>query len=556
MGNPLTQDAPAPVTHVSPPHRPDAGTPGMGGRVSGWCVLAAAVACVGVPGYGVARSVAGGLAEGRVGWSHAAPSWGLLASTLGWCVGIGVLSALLALPAGWWLGRRRGSESVWAGLLLLFPSYLTYAAFNMGRAPGTWTGDAIARLSERGMPDLPVLAGRVIAAGGLAVWAWAIPAFIIAWGVRALPGDALDALRLDLANPVSRAWHAARMVWRHAAGGAGVVALVMAGSAVPLHLADAPTYSVRVWLELTLSPGSPGAWVSAWPLLLSACVGAWWLGGRVGRVRPEVDEVGGGSAPSRWAGAWFWWMVVLGGAVPVGMLAKSLTGTQPLAEFWALSGASLGMSALSATGTGIVGGWLCAMTWLALCAGGSRRVVRWACVLWLVGALTPGVLVGQALATAWSGWDAWLDSPFAPAAACVVRYGAVGVVAGIVLAGLEGRHERDQRRIDGLTGTIGFLRVTLVGRGAGIAGAGLAVACLSLHEVESSVLLHPPGRPSFAQTLLGYLHFWRMDDLAAAVLWVLLPAGVLGGLAAWLLGRAGVHPGRRGGCTIAPEAPS
>ncbi|MDX2131088.1 MAG: hypothetical protein SFY69_03430 [Planctomycetota bacterium] len=528
------------------------------GLVAAWGVLLGGVAFVALPAFGVARSLVGGVTSGRVTSASLTPSAGLLLTTGAWCVGVAVLATALALPAGWWLGRRGGRAAWWAGgLTMLFPSFLSYAAYGLARAPGTWTGDLIARAAERGWTNLPVLAGRVVAAGGLALWAWPLAALIVAWGVRAIPREALDSLRLDVPGRGRRAWHVVRMVRAQAAASVGVIALLMAGSAVPLHLAQAPTYSVRVWLELTTSPGSPAAWAASWPLLVLGVGGAVWLGGTVARVRmPGGEEPAGALGPASGAAAWFWGLVVLSTAVPAGLMAGSLTSLRPLLDFWTLSGAALGASTVTAAIAGILGGALCVGVWIALSVGGggARRVVRAAGIVWFVGALTPGVLVGQALSTAWTGWDALLESPFAPAFAHVVRFGAIGVVIGVLLAGTERASERDLRAIDGQGGLGGFLRVVVRGRAMAAAGVGAAIACLSLHEIETGVLLQPPGTPSFAQIMLGYLHFSRLDDLAAAVVWLLALGGVAGGLGALVAARLAPHPCVARRSTIPPES--
>ena len=74
---------------------------------------------------------------------------------------------------------------------------------------------------------------------------------------------------------------------------------------------------------------------------------------------------------------------------------------------------------------------------------------------------------------------------------------------------------------------------------------GVAAAALSLHEIEASVIVQPPGRESLAQTLLGFLHFSRMEDLSAAAI-NLVGLGLVGAvLTAWAL-RTAMARGPRG----------
>jgi ABC-type Fe3+ transport system permease subunit len=75
-------------------------------------------------------------------------------------------------------------------------------------------------------------------------------------------------------------------------------------------------------------------------------------------------------------------------------------------------------------------------------------------------------------------------------------------------------------------------------RGWGVVlGVALAMACLSLHEVESSIVLQPAGTSSLAQVLLTQLHFARQEEIAAAAILVLTPAAVIALVAGLLLAR-------------------
>jgi ABC-type spermidine/putrescine transport system permease subunit II len=79
----------------------------------------------------------------------------------------------------------------------------------------------------------------------------------------------------------------------------------------------------------------------------------------------------------------------------------------------------------------------------------------------------------------------------------------------------------------------------------------LLTASLSLHDIDTSILVQPPGDTMLAQHLLGYLHFWRTEELSAGSL-ILMAASLVGaGTAAWLMrGAAGVmQPARPGAGT-------
>ncbi|CAG0993836.1 hypothetical protein PHYC_02448 [Phycisphaerales bacterium] len=529
-----------------------------GARGAAAVLLAVVLVTIVWPGATVVWKVGQEIAGGRVGVASLVPSWKLLGSTVGWAAGIGVLATAIAMPGAWWVGRRGWGAAPFLCVPLLLPSYLTYAAFGLVRAPQSMLGDWIERRAQAGAEWLPVFAGRVVAVLGLSCWVWGVAALILAAGVRALPRDAIDALMMDRGSAGARWWHLARMLRGKIAAAVGAVALIMIGSAVPLHLADAPTYSVRVWYELSLAPGSAAAWVSAWPLIAVAVLGSLGVVRRAGAEPARgVDSPAGGG---RVGGAMAMVVVAVSVVVPWAMLALSAGGARNFMNFWALSGEALGVSAAVAAGVGMMGSGLALCVWIGLASfsARTRAVVRAGVAVLLFGAFVPGVLVGQAVAMTW-GWSARaLDSPAMLVMGHVARFGAVAGLLGCWLAGAEGRPRRESRLLDGATGLLGFLRAAAPGRWVGVAGAGLVCACLSLHEIETSVFLQPPGVPSLAQTLLGYLHYSRMADLSAAAVWLVGMGLGLAALTAWLLSRAQesrtrLHPGGTRASTIHPE---
>jgi ABC-type spermidine/putrescine transport system permease subunit II len=70
-------------------------------------------------------------------------------------------------------------------------------------------------------------------------------------------------------------------------------------------------------------------------------------------------------------------------------------------------------------------------------------------------------------------------------------------------------------------------------------GAALTTAILSFHEIESTVIVWPPGRPNLAQEMLDALHFQRDERLGAAAVSLMGAGIVMAYVAAWLMLRAG-----------------
>ncbi len=466
-----------------------------------------------------------------------APAWGLLGSTIAWGLVIGVLATALAWP-GAWLIRRRGWRVLPLMLVpLLLPSYLAYSGYSTLRAAGTPGGDWLAGLVDSGLPEAPALAGRVLAMAGLSLWAWPISAIVLGATFRRLDEPVLEALRLD-APPLRRLLQVLSMSRVGVISSIALVALVMMGSAVPLHLAQVPTYAIKVWLDLTLAPGRWRVWLAAWPLLVFACGGAFIIAAAIARQAGRPDEAvvraekRGGAA-----GAVAVWLVAV--ALPVGLFVWTASDLRPYRQFWAASADPVATSAGIGAMVGGLGVVLAAAFWQGMSAarvGGPGVLLRACLVLLLLMGLLPGVLVGSAVSTAINitpGAYELGESPLAVVVAHAGRFGFLAALVGCWLAAVEPRQERDLRALDAGLGLRSWWAVCLPVQGGALAGAGLAMAALSLHEIEAAVMVQPPGSPSLAQVMLNHLHQLRMQDVAAAAVVVVLMGLVVAGLAAW-----------------------
>jgi ABC-type Fe3+ transport system permease subunit len=129
------------------------------------------------------------------------------------------------------------------------------------------------------------------------------------------------------------------------------------------------------------------------------------------------------------------------------------------------------------------------------------------------------------------------------------RFGFVAVLGGWWLAKLETREERWTRVMDGGRSLRAFFSVRVWPAGAAVVGIGFAVAALSFHEIESTVIVAPPGRQNLAQQMLDALHYAREEQLSAAAV-NLLGLAVVGAVAAAVLVTVGgvrATPGGRRG---------
>jgi ABC-type Fe3+ transport system permease subunit len=490
-------------------------------------------------------AVARGIASGRTGASLAAvrvdaESGALLLRTLRTAVAIGAISTVLAWPVAW---AFRSRPRAWAGLMLapmLMPSYLAYAGWGLLRSPGTWTGDLIATAPPPPWSTEPgywaLLTGDVIAVAGLCLWAWPLAALILSYGFSRLDGSALEALRLE-GGP---AWRKGLCVLGMVKGAVAIavlaVALVMLGSAVPLHLAQVRTWAVHLWLLLDQTPVDRHweVWLGAWPLVLIAVLAGTAIACRATR---QAGGSAASSQPLRGPGTSRTTIVL---ALGLALLSVVMPGVlfgwfvpnlRALHTFWLVhhqpleTGLGLGAAAAT-TGAAIAGA-----VWLGLAGGRSvRGIASLCCAALLISGLLPGVFVGSAVASAWNAWDGtrWMgDSAAIVVLGHLARFGFVPAVVGAYLARAEPIDERDSRRLDGAEGLKGWALACLPGGLGTVVAAGLAAGILSFHEIESAVILQPPGLDSFPRQMLGFLHYARTQEVCAGAL-LIMGVGVLG----------------------------
>ena len=451
-----------------------------------------------------------------------APARGF-AMTLAVAIGIGVLSTVIAwLPARVMVRRR-----VFAGFVLvpiLMPPYLVFAGYGMIRDPSWWTGSLLERLAGQGHAWVTIWTGYTLAVVGLALWAFPIAAVVLAAGFKA-QGQAMDdLLRLDT-GPVRRTIMRVRMNLPGVLTAIGLVALVMIGSAVPLHLAQIPTMAIELWRQLNESPAAAWdqVWASAWPLILVALAGAgavaWWLeqtGSGQRDAHAGSGSVSGGSVSGAWA---IWAGATL---VPLLIFAASLRSPASLVEFWRLSGTGLA----TAFGFGASDAAVClvlamAAAWAASSQDRVTRItIRVSLAAWVFAAVIPGVFIGSALARMGTHLPRGFGDGLV-VLAHVNRFGVLGVLAGVMVGWSEPMARRELRRLDGATGFTGWRRVCLPWQWTTLVGAAVAAGVLGVHEIEATTLVLTPGRANLAGQLLGYLHFSRMEELSAASVYLI-----------------------------------
>ncbi len=446
--------------------------------------------------------------------------------TLLWCVLIGASAAGVAFVWAWWmrgLGPRARMWAMGVGLTpLLLPSYLAYAGWNLLRSPGSWLGDALAVAP----PWASVWAWRGMAIGGLTLWVWPLALLVLAPAAMRVSQGVLDAMRTDGASVAVRARQVIWMLRGDFVRAAALCGLIMAGSAIPLHVAQVNTYTIWLWSEMNRVPDTRGVWIAALPMLVLAVVGA----GLVLRLIPARPRDGGEVDPSethRRAGRAGAGTLILTGAacmvwtvsVIVPLLLFVLSVREPAAYpgFWREAGGGVASGLQVGAWVGGVGAIVLMAVWMVIANGATREQRRGigGPILWFtVAGLVPGVLVGTAFAQAWT-------ASASPGIALVVmthlaRFVFIAAIIGYWLGNSEPPELRSLRELDGGATVRGWLAACVRPRWGVVAGAGVALCLLSLHEIESTVQVQPPGLDNLAQYLLDQLHYLRQDQLAAA----------------------------------------
>ncbi|HPO93300.1 MAG TPA: hypothetical protein PL072_07495 [Phycisphaerales bacterium] len=495
--------------------------------------------------------------------------WGLL-RTLEYAGVIAAGAAVLAFPGAWLLRSLVGLGRLGRWVLalslipMLMPTYLAYAGWGLLRGPGTWIGDWVARQD----PEFAVWVGKAFAVWGMILWSY--PAAMLSQVVlfRRVSQSALESLRLEAGG--WRVWVSrARLLMPGIGASLLVVGLLMVGSAVPLHVAQVQTYALQLWKFLQVTPAPGEVFVRSWPLLSLSLAGG--LAAAALAVRASVRIVIANDpaeayfgSPAKWS--WGGWILVwlLSVAAPGALFLYSVRQWRSIADFWRTTGGAMVESLSIAGAVGLAGSVL---TCLLLFLFSRERTARWA---WGVGLLTlavllamalyPGVLVGSAYALVFPALPeslTWKLGSFGDflanyrvALAHVGRWGALAGLAAFKIAMSEPPAQRDQRRLDERRPAVSFVRLLLVPNLGVVLGVGVAMACLSLHEIESSVMVQAPGDQPLAQMLLDALHFARDEYLSAAGFNLLCVGSLVAVAAGWLLGPL-VEPAPR---PVGPES--
>lgn len=482
----------------------------------------------------------------RPAWSAIPPMpWTVWGRTLVVVAVIAVLSTALAWPLAQVLRRAGARRAALVIAPLWTPAWLIYAGLNLARAPDTLVGRAFMHWALDpanalfGNPDnrwAIVGLGRALAVGSLVLWSVPLGALVMAASEDPEAEAAEALLRIDRPGPIRRLLTTLRLRRRALTFSAVCIALLMMGSAVPLHLAQVETGSIVLWRAL--AERSPqlwgGVWLGAWPALTVAAAGSWWLSARVSRPpAPGLSAVGPGSPPpGRWTSTAGWLVWALGAVLPMALMAWSLDELASIGRWVRMDAEAVWTSGWIASAGGIAAAGVGVLT--ASAAGSDRALARglarWSAAAAVFGVLAPGVLVGAGIAA--------LNLPDAAAAVAVsaARTVFVGALAGLIVARSEPPDERAARALDGAGDGWGWLRANRARAWRLALGVWLGATALGLHEIEGAVLVRAPGAGNLPQQMLSDLHYARLEQLSAGGVAVGLAGITLGLAAGWAMG--------------------
>lgn len=443
----------------------------------------------------------------------------LLAAAMGWGGALG----LAGLDPRW----RRRAVTV-ALLALALPPFLV---------TNCWM-DLLATAGAGGDWLSSPLYSKAGVIGILALLTWPIPLVLVfsAWA-------RLEPAQLEV-DPALRGGLLVRwLLWPAARPALGPAVLLTAvlclnNFAVPALL-QVKVLPAEVWVRFNTDLDPLGALTVGWPLMVAPLLLVWAL--RHTAVSWPHEQ-----GPAR-ARAWraqlgrgWWWagLIVFGGAVvlsvavPLVELAGSRQTWTELPPLVRAIPAEIGNSLLyaaAAATVGVAGGWALASRFGGAGDGGRMRVGM---VLWAL-FLIPGVLVGIGLIVVFNrpGLDTFYRSAGIVFLALSLRYLAVGWSAlGRALGSVD--HElMDAVRLEGASRGQRLRHVTWPQLAPAAGAAWYVVYLLCLWDVETLVMIYPPGGETLALRIFNLLHYGHTAQVNAACL-VLLGLAMAPG-AAW-----------------------
>jgi iron(III) transport system permease protein len=343
----------------------------------------------------------------------------------------------------------------------------------------------------------------------------------------------LEAPQLEC-DPMVRGWALIRgLLWpvaRGAAGQAVVLTFVLAlnNFAVPVIL-QVRVFPEELWLAFTTRLDEAGAWAASWPMMVVPALAlllvrrskvAW--PDREGSVHPAVfrRQLGNG---------WFLGcalvtaaLLLLSVVLPLQQIVASLRTWSELPNLFRAARDTIWNSFAFAA---------VAASWCVAVGLVSWRL-RFGQILWLL-FLVPGILLGRSMIALFNG------TPVYGTAALVVlaftlRYLALAWTAIAHACAVVDRDVVDAARVSGAAGWPLFRRIVWPQIASQVAAAWYVTYLLCLWDMETLVLIYPPGGETLALRIFNLLHYGHNAQVNAMCVTLLaLAVAPLVGWGAW-----------------------
>ena len=461
-------------------------------------------------------------------------SAGLAAAIASVAVILGYLPGKLIGTSGADAGGRRRQAILLFLLLapLLMPSYVLYYAWSLMLSPTSPLGQ---HLSNN--PDAARIVWTVITLAVLMLWHWPLAALILAQGWRNMDWSAMENARLDagplrrfvnvtlplLAGPLLLAW--------------AVCFMLALSEFATFHLSGVRTIGTELAVLFEQTGRQQVLARASWPMIAPALLLAVALWREIaGWESPVAPGMGTGAAAPK--GAWAVLAVLLriclGG--PLAMLLVHMDEWGRFLQFGKLHKDDLAWSAAIAVAASLIS---LAVAGSALAfdqrrnrpsGSGNRQWARgnWRSALSAVMHVTilltmflPPALVAVALLKAMACLNlpaALRQSWLGVSAGLTLRYAAVALILLRAARGSQEAQLTELAQVDGASWGRTWLHVHLPRLWPLPVGAAVLITMLGMTEVPATMMLLPPGLPSFAQRLLNQMHYARDQEVIVSCL--------------------------------------
>lgn len=316
----------------------------------------------------------------------------------------------------------------------------------------------------------------------------------------------LEAPQLE-ADSMIRGWPLIRgLLWpmaRGAAAQAAVLTFVLAlnNFAIPVIL-QVRVFPEELWLAFTTRQEEAGAWAASWPMIVVPALGLWFL--RHANVAwPNRDGAATGEIFRRQlGGGWFTGcavvtvlLLLVSVALPLQQLMSSSRTWTELPNLFHAAPDTVWNSFAFAAATATVCVGIGLVSW--------RR--RLGLLLWLP-FLVPGILLGRSMIALFNGTLVYGTTTLV-VAAFALRYLALAWTAiGHARTAVD-RDVVDAARVSGASGWPLFRRIVWPQIASQVAAAWYVTYLLCLWDVETLVLIYPPGGETLALRIFNLLHY-------------------------------------------------